>query len=102
MKTQQAIEIAKEMQRWRRSEGEYENGADMPCTPKEFGEAIDTLIESSREEREGDYFNIECVIWGEKIEVGFAMPEGLDGEEYVDLFAIRFKRCLEEFEKKTR
>lgn len=47
MELKQAIEICKEMQKWRRGEGIYdgETPAPMPFTPETFGIAIDKLIE---------------------------------------------------------
>lgn len=44
MTAQKAIEICKEMQKWRRGEEEYSEPNTMPYTPTEFGEAIDELI----------------------------------------------------------
>ena len=46
---EQAIQIASEMQLWRRGEPPYDGEAPkeyrmMPYTPREFGMAIDTLI----------------------------------------------------------
>lgn len=42
----EAVEVCKEMQKWRRSEPPYDGDtpAPMPYTPQEFGEAIDQLI----------------------------------------------------------
>lgn len=41
-----AINVCKEMQMWRRSEGKYDGGVPVgiPYTPKEYGEALDVLI----------------------------------------------------------
>lgn len=51
MKQQEAIEICKEMQKWRRGEGLYdgESPAPMPYTPEKFGMAIDKLIDCAEE-----------------------------------------------------
>lgn len=49
-----AIEIVTEMQKWRRGEGAYlcDEGyiTEMPCTPREFGLAIDVLLYFAIEE----------------------------------------------------
>lgn len=49
MGLKESIQICKEMQKWRRSEKPYDKTTPieykkMPYSPKEFGEAIDSLI----------------------------------------------------------
>ena len=49
MSLEECINIAKEMQKWRKGESPYdgitpEDYKPMPYSPKEFGDAIDSLI----------------------------------------------------------
>lgn len=49
MSLEECIDIAKEMQKWRKGESPYdgitpEDYKPMPYSPKEFGDAIDSLI----------------------------------------------------------
>lgn len=52
MEIKKAIEICKRQQQWRRSQGEFEEEwiddcpviKRMPYSPKEYGEALDSLI----------------------------------------------------------
>ena len=58
MKTEKALEILKEMQKWRRDEPPYdgENPQEhrqMPYSPEEFGEAIDVAIFEIEKEMQG-------------------------------------------------
>ena len=49
METKQAIKIVEEMQLWRRGKGKYDEAGVQPkYTPKEFGEALDKLIEVAK------------------------------------------------------
>lgn len=52
MNLKEAIKVAEAMQLWRRGQAPYVDGdgfvTAMPCTPKEFGEAIDTLLGAVR------------------------------------------------------
>lgn len=50
MKAEEAIEIIKEMQKWRRGEEPYDVAPSaMPYTPNEFGCAIDCVTEIVQE-----------------------------------------------------
>lgn len=44
-----------------------------------------------------DKFRITATIFGNDIECGFDMPEGLDWDDYEVLFLNRFKKSIEAF-----
>lgn len=46
-----------------------------------------------------DKFRINATIFGNEIECGFEMPEGLEGNEYDVIFSKRFTKCLIAFNK---
>lgn len=52
MTLKEAIKICKEMQKWRRAEPPYDFATPnlMPYTAKEYGEALDILIEHAEDE----------------------------------------------------
>lgn len=52
MTLSEAIKICKEMQKWRRAEPPYDFATPnlMPYTAKEYGEALDKLIEYAEED----------------------------------------------------
>lgn len=52
MTLKEAIKICREMQKWRRAEPPYDFATPnlMPYTAKEYGEALDKLIEYAEED----------------------------------------------------
>lgn len=66
MTLKEAIKICKEMQKWRRAEPPYDFVTPnlMPYTAKEYGEALDKLIEYAEEEA----LARACVRWVKKMD----------------------------------